>query len=168
MLLPYNMDFKQIIAASLAILSLSFIFPKNSFAHPGNTASDGCHYCRTRCDYWGVPWNTRHCHRGSAYSPPAYSIVTSTPRPIARQKPTSTPYPSANSTSKLTEQSISSTVYTPTLEPLITPQLMGTSDENLVTGGMAVTGGTIALLYLLGRKLFKKKNQHIDIQESTK
>ncbi|MYE38463.1 MAG: hypothetical protein F4X82_03020 [Candidatus Spechtbacteria bacterium SB0662_bin_43] len=20
------------------------------------------HYCRTRCDYWGVPWNARHGH----------------------------------------------------------------------------------------------------------
>lgn len=34
-------------------------------AHPGNTASDGCHYCRTNCDKWGVPWNERHCHNGS-------------------------------------------------------------------------------------------------------
>lgn len=37
-------------------------FPKIIFAHPGNTASDGCHYCRTNCDKWGVPWNERHCH----------------------------------------------------------------------------------------------------------
>jgi len=32
------------------------------FAHPGLTAKDGCHYCRTSCDKWGVPWNVRHCH----------------------------------------------------------------------------------------------------------
>jgi hypothetical protein len=32
------------------------------FAHPGNTASDGCHYCRTNCDKWGVLYNKRHCH----------------------------------------------------------------------------------------------------------
>lgn len=32
------------------------------YAHPGRTASDGCHYCRTNCDKWGVPWNVRHCH----------------------------------------------------------------------------------------------------------
>lgn len=42
-----------------------------SLAHPGNTASDGCHYCRTNCDRWGVPWNERHCHGGS--SSPRYS-----------------------------------------------------------------------------------------------
>ncbi len=33
-------------------------------AHPGRTASDGCHYCRTNCDSWGVAWNQRHCHGG--------------------------------------------------------------------------------------------------------
>ena len=37
------------------------------FAHPGNTASDGCHYCRTNCDKWGVPWNQRHCHGQSSF-----------------------------------------------------------------------------------------------------
>lgn len=35
-----------------------------TLAHPGRTAADGCHYCRTNCDYWGVPWNVRHCHGG--------------------------------------------------------------------------------------------------------
>lgn len=33
-----------------------------SLAHPGNTAADGCHYCRTNCDQWGEAWNERHCH----------------------------------------------------------------------------------------------------------
>lgn len=32
------------------------------YAHPGRTASDGCHYCRTNCDRWGVPEGQRHCH----------------------------------------------------------------------------------------------------------
>ena len=36
-------------------------------AHPGRTASDGCHYCRTNCDQWGVPWNVRYCH-GTSHS----------------------------------------------------------------------------------------------------
>ena len=35
-------------------------------AHPGRTAGDGCHYCRTNCDSWGIAWNERHCHGGSA------------------------------------------------------------------------------------------------------
>jgi hypothetical protein len=40
------------------------IYPQETFAHPGGTSKDGCHYCRSRCDYWGVPWNKRHCHGG--------------------------------------------------------------------------------------------------------
>lgn len=46
-------------------------------AHPGNTAADGCHYCRTNCDKWGESWGERHCHGGysdyggyDSYSPP--------------------------------------------------------------------------------------------------
>lgn len=46
-----------------------FAFYNSTVAHPGNTASDGCHYCRTNCDSWGVAWNQRHCHSGgSSYS----------------------------------------------------------------------------------------------------
>ena len=33
-----------------------------AYTHPGRTALDGCHFCRTNCDSWGVPWNQRHCH----------------------------------------------------------------------------------------------------------
>lgn len=55
----------------LLTLVLILLRPNNTLAHPGNTASDGCHYCRTRCDYWGVPWNQRHCHGGSITLPPA-------------------------------------------------------------------------------------------------
>jgi len=43
-----------------SILVLTTFQSVNS--HPGRTASDGCHYCRTNCSYWGVPWNERHCH----------------------------------------------------------------------------------------------------------
>lgn len=31
-------------------------------AHPGRTASDGMHYCRTNCESWGVPYGQRHGH----------------------------------------------------------------------------------------------------------
>ena len=46
-------------AVSIAVLIL---LSNASFANPGRTASDGCHYCRTNCSEWGVPWNVRHCH----------------------------------------------------------------------------------------------------------
>jgi len=57
-------------------ISLGFFLAPHAEAHPGRTAADGCHYCRTNCDYWGVPWNTRHCHGGGYVAP------TPTPKPI--------------------------------------------------------------------------------------
>ena len=36
--------------------------------HPGRTAADGCHYCRTNCAKWNVRSNARHCHGGSGGS----------------------------------------------------------------------------------------------------
>lgn len=43
--------------------------PAAALGHPGRTAADGCHYCRTHCDSWGVPWNERHCHGGGSLVP---------------------------------------------------------------------------------------------------
>ena len=34
-----------------------------ALAHPGRTAADGCHYCRTNCDEWGEVAGARHCHQ---------------------------------------------------------------------------------------------------------
>jgi hypothetical protein len=55
----------SILALAIALMSFG-----TAMAHPGNTASDGCHYCRTNCSSWGVPWNTRHCHGGYVAAPP--------------------------------------------------------------------------------------------------
>lgn len=49
---------------------LFFAFTTPAFAHPGRTAGDGCHYCRTNCDSWGEAWGERHCHGGGYYPPP--------------------------------------------------------------------------------------------------
>ena len=38
-------------------------------AHPGRTAADGCHYCRTNCEQWGVEPNKRHCHGSGGGEP---------------------------------------------------------------------------------------------------
>lgn len=67
---------KKVIIVILVFLLLTLVFIAPVSAHPGRTASDGCHYCRTNCDRWGVPWNARHCHGG--YSTP-YTTPYSTP-----------------------------------------------------------------------------------------
>ena len=61
----------------LAIYLSTFISTVS--AHPGGTASDGCHYCRTNCDKWGVPWNQRHCHNN--YIPPVVNTLMPTKAP---------------------------------------------------------------------------------------
>ena len=49
---------KKLIFAAVFLL----VFPALVIAHPGRTAADGCHYCRTNCDKWGEEWDKRHCH----------------------------------------------------------------------------------------------------------
>lgn len=51
------------------IFTIATAFPSFSYAHPGNTASDGCHYCWTNCARWGEVYGQRHCH-GGGYQPP--------------------------------------------------------------------------------------------------
>jgi hypothetical protein len=53
---------RMIASILLSVAAVATSFP--SFAHPGRTASDGCHYCRTNCGSWGVPYGQRHCHGG--------------------------------------------------------------------------------------------------------
>lgn len=56
------------------ILITLLLLPFTTFAHPGRTAADGCHYCRTNCDNWGVAWNERHCHNAKALPQPTAPI----------------------------------------------------------------------------------------------
>jgi len=63
-----------IVAAVLAV----FLFPPKISAHPGNTASDGCHYCRTNCSSWGEVYGARHCH-GGGYTTPTIPSIPTTP-----------------------------------------------------------------------------------------
>src|ERR687896_1511063 len=82
----------------LLLLAFVFLFVVSlAEAHPGNTAADGCHYCRTNCDKWGVPWGERHCHGGGS-APVQSAPIESAPvveQPVQQQqvvqKPTSAP-----------------------------------------------------------------------------
>lgn len=47
-------------------LSVILIPVSRATAHPGNTASDGGHYCWTNCEYWGEVYGERHFHGGSS------------------------------------------------------------------------------------------------------
>lgn len=78
----------RIFFLSLFFFLLIVLFPRTSLAHPGRTAGDGCHYCRTNCDSWGVAWNARHCHGGSSSTPTPKPTNTPTPSPTQAPEPT--------------------------------------------------------------------------------
>lgn len=106
-----------------------FTFAGTVSAHPGNTAADGCHYCRTNCDKWGVPWDERHCHGGESAPAAVYEAPTNTPIPLPTWTPwpTSTPIPTKTPTPSITltptitlTPSITQTP-TPTKKLIVTP-----------------------------------------------
>lgn len=70
---------KKIILATVFFL----ISTSPALAHPGRTAADGCHYCRTNCASWGVAQDERHCHGGSTVP-----VVTAVPIKVATPTPT--------------------------------------------------------------------------------
>lgn len=74
----------------LTLLFLLLLFARPASAHPGRTAADGCHYCRTNCDSWGKTWNERHCHDSDSSSP---MVIPKTYTPTYTPKLTTTPYP---------------------------------------------------------------------------
>lgn len=104
------------------------IFPIRINAHPGRTASDGCHYCRTNCGSWGVAWNARHCHGGYTAPAPTYVapvptakpvVVTPKPVPVVTIKPTE--QPTARPTTKPTVMPTKNPPIAPTATPTETP-----------------------------------------------
>lgn len=94
---------------SLALIFLVvLLFSSTIYAHPGRTASDGCHYCRTNCAKWGEVSGARHCHGG--YTAPAQEYVapTNTPKPFRTGTPTKKPAKKPTpSVTKTTSQQVS-------------------------------------------------------------
>ncbi len=134
-------------------------------AHPGRTAADGCHYCRTNCDQCGEAWNARHCHGGSA---PAGSA---TPAPSAA-KP-SVPTVSTGRTSEATSSTaVAGATATGTVEqgstatrtipapadgaPVQLAQVAATPAADDGFGAGLVAGLLVALLGIGGWKVLRR------------
>ena len=107
------------------VMVIALGFPGQALAHPGNTASDGCHYCETNCAKYGYTEGTRHGHHGEACDPskgpidPLYSGRQPVVQPTAPARvATSTPRPTATPTARPTTKPSP----TPTLEPTLTPE----------------------------------------------
>jgi hypothetical protein len=126
----------------VALFSVLFSFTITGVsAHPGNTASDGCHYCRTNCDKWSVAWNVRHCHGGYVAPAPTKVPVVYTPTPAT----TRTAQPSTKSSSP--QQNLQN-------------NKSATSNSDNTLGGLLATGIALAGGYYglkwLGRKTTSK------------
>ena len=80
-----------------------FIFPVFVNAHPGRTASDDCHYCRTNCTSWGEVSGARHCHGG--YTAPAPVYTAPTIKPIIKPTVVPTIKPTIKPTSEVKGES---------------------------------------------------------------
>ncbi len=91
----------------LSIGILLLLLPlSSSLAHPGNTAADGCHYCRTNCEKWGVPYGERHCHRSKGIPQPSEPIRSHRGEPKGYTTPApdyKLPAPKAKNTSPRSE-----------------------------------------------------------------
>ena len=72
---------KQYIFLALLALALT---GSQAGAHPGNTAADGCHYCRTNCAKWGEVAGRRHCHGQKSHRPPPAARSRQNVQPPAR------------------------------------------------------------------------------------
>jgi len=136
--------------SSIIFTIMSLFVPNFIFAHPGNTSSDGCHFCRTNCDSWGYTYNTRHGHHGEVCDPskgpidPLYSgggyvapvqpqiIPTATPTPRPRPTATPTPLPTKTPTPTPTTTLEPTEEPTPTLELSPTESVSPTSTSSIM------------------------------------
>ena len=111
----YNKVVKKAIFLNVLTLFLfAFLVSAPIYAHPGRTAADGCHYCRTNCDKWGVPWYQRHCHGGGSVEGTQESLPTNI-------EPTNTPIPWPTLTSSPTRIPTSTNAPIPTRTPTPIP-----------------------------------------------
>jgi len=120
--------FSQIGSLAIAAALAVFLFSIEVNAHPGRTASDGCHYCRTNCAKWGEIQGARHCHGG--YTPPAQKSVVETAPVIVEPSPSpiivkTTPPPSPRFRPSLK----------PSPKPSPSPKVLGEEADSGSTGG---------------------------------
>ena len=67
----------HILRSTILAIVVCFVASVGS-SHPGRTASDGCHYCRTNCAKWDEKKDQRHCHNDSSSSPGSATTVSPT------------------------------------------------------------------------------------------
>lgn len=158
------------IIKGVAILGLAiFLYPSQTFAHPGRTDSSGCHTCRTNCANWGLSPGEYHCHNGgtttqdNTATPAPVKIQTEapsqTPEPTVTPEPTPTPTPTPAPTSTTTPTptpSVNPIQTSPTPSPTVAGETTSASTGETI-GVLAVLLGIPALIIWGIVKLIRKK-----------
>jgi hypothetical protein len=165
-----------LLGITTAAVLAAFLFANEVLAHPGNTAADGCHYCRTNCDKWGEVWNERHCHNAKTQTvetpyvapqdvtpspspsvrPPSSRKPSPKPSPSPTPSPSMSPFPSPESSP--TPSPSPSPSLEPSFNPSPSPQTLGAtevkSDSDPNELGMVTIGGLF--LYSVWRAIKQK------------
>lgn len=138
------------------------VFPQVVLAHPGNTASDGCHVCRTNCAKWGEVQGARHCHGGYDTEP----VYLKQPSPTRKPTASYTPKPTATSTITPTFTITNTPTAIPVVEgdsvekdadiPTITPTPVVYTAADTV-GGLGISGIFAGLAAWVVYRLIKRK-----------
>ena len=161
----------------LTVLMTVFLFFKPAYAHPGRTASDGCHYCRTNCASWGEVSGARHCHGGGGSQPvvpppqsptPAAPIIIP-PSPSPTLSPLFSPSPSPSPTlspnpspSPSLEPEPPSSESKPSPSSEVKGEAVKKEEPNSILGNigaLAILGGLGWGGYKLLKKLFQKEGR---------
>ncbi len=135
----------------LTIVIMVFIVPVGLVsAHPGNTASDGGHYCWSNCEYWGEVYGERHFHGG--YSESDTYTYTETPEPPDPPEPDYPDeyVPSSSSTSPTSTSDTTAAVSEETANPETEP--ISDTNDIISSAGIAAVllilgGGFLAVIY---------------------
>ncbi len=148
------MKIQRLTLLLITLVFLLFFIPKNISAHPGRTASDGCHYCRTNCASWGEVQGARHCHGGytaPATKPKVEPTVKSTIAPTSTPRPSPSPSPTPDVFGKTDET-------TPTPEPQVEEASDASSALGSLVGGAILLGGGYWGLKWLARVTASKED----------
>lgn len=99
------------------VMTLILVLALDITAHPGRTDANGCHYCRTNCEQYGLQQDEYHCHNKTSTSVMIESTIdSSSSSSVKTSSITSTK--KTTSSIKITENIAASVAPSSTIDPI--------------------------------------------------
>ena len=98
------------------VMTLVLVLALDMTAHPGRTDANGCHYCRTNCEQYGLQQDEYHCHNKTSTSVMTESTIDSSSSSSVKTSST-TSTKKTTSTVKVKEIITANIVASSTIEP---------------------------------------------------